>query len=341
MAAEVAIEKATTVKSIPFSFYEVVATIFNRYPNPCSSHVQCTDYIQPLTVGPDGAVTCKILNQKTNNIPGFVQRYQDDIGAPRFDVKSQKFIKVIKIVEEYKIDLAGKVMTQLSWNLDSRNLLRTHEFVKYTSKACASTSAAGLNELGKASIQRLSPAHSDILIGQTSAVQQDHSGYNGSTGVASSTDSTTCLRNQTYLEKTMYFGSPLHWSLARPLRAYTSRKWLKQESRATHGLCYCIANNLYNKNLANEFIQAGLNDTALNKMKSKLTLYRLMLYENRHLFTYQEFTSKTRKTTYEKIHNIIKKEQEMKQKIRNDIMGYIKNPKFQLMMIEKLKKMPR
>jgi hypothetical protein len=299
-------QSSTTSKTVPFSFYEVVANIFSRYPNPFSSHVQCTDYLEPLKIGPDGSVTCKILNLKTNRLPDFMSRYQNEIRL-RYNDKLGKFMQCVEIIEEYKIDLAEKTVWQLSWNASSRNILRTHELVKYSDQTAA---GAKLNE-------------PTVLIGHGSEfIKPCYS------------------NNQTLLEKQMVAHSPLHWTLANPIARFATNKWLKQERKTTHGLCYSISKNLYNKNLANEFIELGLNDTALAKLKSKLTLYRTMLYENRHLFS-----KESRQELIEKASHTFEEAQTsskaMKQKIKEDIMLYIRNPKFQLMLLEKLKKMPK
>jgi len=330
------VENFSASKTVPFSFYEVVATIFNRYPNPCSSHVQCTDYIEPLRVGSDAAISCKILNHKTNSLPSWIQKYQDNIGAPRYDPKTERTIRVIKIIEEYKIDLVRKHIQHLSWNLDSRNMLKTHEFCQYQAVSLPSSKSGHDNTSFPAS---LSPS-------------------TASTNSTSDAEAEKCLREQVMIRKQMLVASPLHWSLSRPMLHFAGKKWLKQETRATYGLCYTIAKNLYNQKLANDFVAAGLNDTALAKMKQQLTFYRTMLYENRHLFISEKMNEKMnqakllkRKVTetgllqkeksLEKFQDLIKREQAMTQKIRDDIRGYIRNPKFQLMVIERMKKMPK
>lgn len=74
--------------------------------------------------------------------------------------------------------------------------------------------------------------------------------------------------------KSMATASPIRWPVQSMMTKFAVNRWLKNERRATHGLCYSIAKNLYCENLANEFHTAGLNDGAIEKMKSKVKTMR-------------------------------------------------------------------
>merc|ERR1719461_1239464 len=143
--------------------------------------------------------------------------------------------------------------------------------------------------------------------------------------------------------------------LAGPIQQFALSRWNKNERKATHGLCFSIANQIYNKNLAKEFENAGLDDTALKNLQAKLSGYREKLYHHRDLFKESNLVSKSK----EKIHhyqelkntklnqisvysNELQSEMKLvseltkqaKDKIKNDICTSIRNPKFQLMLLE-------
>jgi len=111
-------------KAVPFSFAEVVLGVFTRYPNPLASHVKTSDVVEPFTIGNDGELTGKSLTLKNNPIPTFMSSWKPSLhynGAP-----------VVALVEEYGINLAAQRLTHLSRNISSREYLKTHERVAYS-----------------------------------------------------------------------------------------------------------------------------------------------------------------------------------------------------------------
>lgn len=313
---------STTSKTIPFSFCEVVASVLHRYPNPFASHIQSVDYLQPLTINNDGQLTCQTLNLKHNSLPSFMNKFSKDIGITRFNDIEQKTRKCISIIEEFKIDLTTHEMQHLSWNFDSRNILRTHELVTYKKPVLV---------------------NSDILAGQNSLASKKY--YDR---VAQITGS------QCEVQKDLAVYSNFGF-LASPIQKFALNRWQKNERKATHGLCFSVANQIYNKELAKEFKYAGLNDTALKNLQAKLSGYREKLYHHRDLFNESTLISKSKEkiTHYREIKDLnlsklsdfsteLQSDMKLvtdfskhtKDKIKRDISKSIRNPKFQLMLLE-------
>jgi len=206
-------------KTIPFSLNETIQSIFERYPNPFSKHIQSSDTISPFRLGSDGELFGKCLTLKTNPIPQWFKN-KNQVGYKR------QGVQCIAIAEEFLVDAKSKCLWHLSRNLNSREYLKTHELVQY-----------------------------------------------GGRGDGEQTFVTVTKR--------MGVSSPVPWPLQSMMRQFTVNRWLKNERRATHGLCYTIAKNLYCQELANEFHDAGLNDGALQTMKTKI---HTMREQKRQLF---------------------------------------------------------
>lgn len=304
---------STTSKTVPFSFCEVVASVLHRYPNPFANHIQSVDYLQPLKINEDGQLTCQTLNLKHNSLPSFMNKFSKDIGITRFNDIEQKTRRCISIIEEFKIDLVKHEMKHLSWNFDSRNILRTHELVTYKKPLLA---------------------NSDILVGQTNPNSSSLASKKYYDRVAQITGS------QCEVKKDLAVYSDFGF-LASPIQKFALNRWQKNERKATHGLCFSVANQIYNKELAKEFNYAGLNDTALKNLQAKLSGYRENLYHHRDLFKESSLISKSKETISDLSHEL-QSDMKMvtdfskhtKDKIKRDIKKSIRNPKFQLMLLE-------
>lgn len=318
MSTQFQIEEATASKTVPFSFYEIVANIFSRYPSPFSQHVQCIDYLQPLTIDAEGCVSTKMLNLKLNKLPSFMSSHKNEIGMERYCPEKNKKVRLMQIIEEYKINLATHTMQQLSYNYNARNFLKTHEFVTYV----------GLFDVKDN--KSLDSSSSSQPVGIQGHKFPEINDFDHINSKSNHLDQVLPAIHQCYINKSMYCSSPMSNSIVNYLsRKYAKSYWQKSEIKSTHGLCYTIANNFYNKNLANEFLSYGLNDTAINRMKDKLINYRTILWNNRHYYI-NDLGSKT-------LSQLKEHKDEVKRR-KEEIKAYIKNPRFQLMCLEKLKK---
>lgn len=266
-----------------------------------------------------------------------MNKFSKDIGIRRYNEKENKEIRCISIIEEFVVDLTKHRMRHLSWNLDSRNFLKTHEMVTYRKPLENSEKNSDNQDLNT----------NTILIGQPSPNLRPASKIYYDR-VAQITGS------QCVVEKDLAVFSNFG-ILASPIQKFALNRWNKNERKATHGLCFSVANQIYNKNLAKEFENAGLDDTALKNLQAKLSGYREKLYHHRDLFKESTLVSKSK----EKIHhyqelkntklnqisdlsNELQLEMKLvtdltkqtKDKIKKDICTSIRNPKFQLMLLE-------
>ena len=189
-----------------------------------------------------------------------MNKFSKDIGIRRYNEKENKEIRCISIIEEFVVDLTKHRMRHLSWNLDSRNFLKTHEMVTYRKPLENSEKNSDNQDLNT----------NTILIGQPSPNLRPASKIYYDR-VAQITGS------QCVVEKDLAVFSNFG-ILASPIQKFALNRWNKNERKATHGLCFSVANQIYNKNLAKEFENAGLDDTALKNLQAKLSGYREKLY---------------------------------------------------------------
>jgi len=212
--------KHAEVKSIPFNFCETVVGVFTRYPNPLAKHVQSSDTIVPFTINESGELVGKSITMKTNPLPKIMMPWKNRVGLYR------QGIQVIALVEEYQVNLQKATLRHLTRNITSREYLKTHEFVEYSS------TTKSLN-----TPQIVSPEHAI----KPSLATNDNPRY----GVM--------------IDKQFACSTSIRYGLSLPIRAATSGVWLKNSYKQTHGLCYAIANNQYCPALANEFLAVGKN----------------------------------------------------------------------------------
>merc|ERR1712226_375373 len=334
-------ESYNTSKTIPFSYYEVIAKFFSKNPNPFAKHVQSIDYLEPLQIDKNGAVSTKILNLKTNRIPTFLMFGNNDL-ITRCNNFEKKDIKCVSIIEEFYIDLVNHSLRHLSWNNSGRKLLRTHEYAEYKAIFPGQSEKSIINE---ESIQ-------NKVVGDVNNMNLNSNIGTGNETIKIASD----LRDhQCYITKNLYIYSPLSYALAYTAQKFAYKTWSKSEIKSTYDLCYTIANNMYNKDIANEFLKAGQYQpyNSWQNIKDKLIKARQYLYENKDIFhtttNNQQYDSSSSNSMQlinlnkisEKYQCTKTKVKDTKNAIKDDVKKQIKNPKFQLMVLEKLKRMPK
>ncbi|SPP75941.1 protein preli-like [Drosophila guanche] len=99
-----------------YSWKNVVAAYWNRYPNPSSSHVLTEDTIKREVR--DGKLYSRRLLSKTNPVPKWGSRFYNNVP--------------VKIVEDSVLDPVAKTFTTFTRNLGMKKIMKVDEIVTYT-----------------------------------------------------------------------------------------------------------------------------------------------------------------------------------------------------------------
>jgi len=103
----------------PFPWDQVAMAIFQRYPNPFSSHVLSEDTLYRRMVGPYTLYSRRFLT-KTNKIPAW---------GEKFIVGIRKFVP---LVEESVVDRKKKIITTYTRNVGLSRFMSAVEKVSYS-----------------------------------------------------------------------------------------------------------------------------------------------------------------------------------------------------------------
>ena len=110
----------TETHSHPFSWQQVAEAIFQRYPNPFSTHVLSEDTVHRAVVGAGGNVlyTRRFLT-KTNKLPSWGEKYLS------------RFKKMVPLVEESTVDREKRIITTYTRNVGLSMFMSAIEKVSY------------------------------------------------------------------------------------------------------------------------------------------------------------------------------------------------------------------
>ena len=107
----------TETHSHPFSWQQVAEAIFQRYPNPFSTHVLSEDTLQRAVIG-NVLYTRRFLT-KTNKLPSWGEKYL------------ARFKKMVPLVEESTVDREKKIITTYTRNVGLSMFMTAVEKVSY------------------------------------------------------------------------------------------------------------------------------------------------------------------------------------------------------------------
>ena len=110
----------TETHSHPFSWQQVAEAIFQRYPNPFSTHVLSEDTVYRAVVGAGGNVlyTRRFLT-KTNKLPSWGEKYLS------------RFKKMVPLVEESTVDREKRIITTYTRTVGLSMFMSAIEKVSY------------------------------------------------------------------------------------------------------------------------------------------------------------------------------------------------------------------
>ena len=103
--------------SHPFSWQQVAEAIFQRYPNPFSTHVLSEDTMHRAVIG-NVLYTRRFLT-KTNKLPSWGEKYL------------ARFKKMVPLVEESTVDREKKIITTYTRNVGLSMFMTAVEKVSY------------------------------------------------------------------------------------------------------------------------------------------------------------------------------------------------------------------
>jgi len=103
--------------SHPFSWQQVAEAIFQRYPNPFSTHVLSEDTLHRAVIG-NVLYTRRFLT-KTNKLPSWGEKYL------------ARFKKMVPLVEESTVDREKKIITTYTRNVGLSMFMTAVEKVSY------------------------------------------------------------------------------------------------------------------------------------------------------------------------------------------------------------------
>lgn len=109
----------TTDQTFKFTWDQVVAAFWQRYPNPQSKHVLTEDVIERQLIG-DKLFTKRLLS-KTNHLPKWGERFVH--GMQRY----------MYIVEESVVDLTDRTFTTYTRNISHQRVMTVDEKCVYMS----------------------------------------------------------------------------------------------------------------------------------------------------------------------------------------------------------------
>ena len=107
----------TETHSHPFSWQQVAEAIFQRYPNPFSTHVLSEDTMHRAVIG-NVLYTRRFLT-KTNKLPSWGEKYL------------ARFKKMVPLVEESTVDREKKIITTYTRNVGLSMFMTAVEKVSY------------------------------------------------------------------------------------------------------------------------------------------------------------------------------------------------------------------